>query len=109
MAENNKNTWLDTPDPQVFIKNSARFNDLMMMYRCTVREVRTKLEVLNDEFSVEYKRNPISFIKTRIKKPESIYKKALENKGIRNDELLEEQQMKDIMVECNKLVDLEAA
>ena len=47
----------------------------MMMYRCTVREVRTKLEVLNDEFSVEYKRNPISFIKTRIKKPESIYKK----------------------------------
>ena len=53
MAENNKNTWLDTPDPQVFIKNSARFNDLMMMYRCTVREVRTKLEVLNDEFSLE--------------------------------------------------------
>ena len=47
----------------------------MMMYRCTVREVRTKLEVLNDEFSVEYKRNPISFIKTRIKKPESILRK----------------------------------
>ena len=71
MAEKNANTWLDTPDPQVFIKNSARFNDLMMMYRCTVREVRTKLEVLNDEFSVEYKRNPIAFIKTRIKKPET--------------------------------------
>ena len=56
MAERNTNTWLDTPDPQVFIKNSAKFNDLMMMYRCTVREVRTKLEVLNDEFSLEYKR-----------------------------------------------------
>lgn len=67
MAKENTNTWLDTPDPRVFIKNSAKFNDLMMMYRCTVREVRTKLEVLNDEFSVEYKRNPISFIKTRIK------------------------------------------
>ena len=75
MAEKNANTWLDTPDPQVFIKNSARFNDLMMMYRCAIREVQTKLEVLDDEFSVEYKRNPISFIKTRIKKPESIYKK----------------------------------
>ena len=74
MAKEKTNTWLDTPDPRVFIKNSAKFNDLMMMYRCTVREVRTKLEVLNDEFSVEYKRNPISFIKTRIKKPESIYK-----------------------------------
>lgn len=67
--------WLDTADPQIFISNAAKFNDLMMMYRCTIREVKTKLEVLDDEFSVEYKRNPISFIKTRIKKPESIYRK----------------------------------
>ena len=47
----------------------------MMMYRCAIREVQTKLEVLNDEFSVENKRNPISFIKTRIKSPQSIYNK----------------------------------
>lgn len=67
--------WLDTSDPQKFINNTAKFNDLMMQYRCAIREVRTKLEVLNDEFSVEYQRNPISFIKTRIKKPESIYRK----------------------------------
>lgn len=58
-----------------FYQNAAKFNDLMMMYRCAIREVQTKLEVLDDEFSVEYKRNPISFIKTRIKKPESIYRK----------------------------------
>lgn len=76
MNEGEKNApWLDTPDPQRFIKNAAKFNDLMMMYRCAIREVQTKLEVLDDEFSVEYKRNPISFIKTRIKKPESIYRK----------------------------------
>ena len=67
--------WLDTSDPQKFINNTAKFNDLMMMYRCAIREVRTKLEVLDDEFSVENQRNPISFIKTRIKKPESIYRK----------------------------------
>ena len=30
---------------------------------------------MNDEFSVENNRNPISFIKTRIKKPNSIYDK----------------------------------
>ena len=36
---------------------------------------QTKLEVLDDEFSVENNRNPISFIKTRIKKPNSIYDK----------------------------------
>ena len=34
-----------------------------------------ELEVLDDEFSVENNRNPISFIKTRIKKPNSIYNK----------------------------------
>lgn len=75
MDEKNQEAWLETPDPQLFISNAAKFNDLMMMYRCAIREIRTKLEVLDDEFSVEYKRNPISFIKTRIKKPESIYRK----------------------------------
>ncbi|MDY4692838.1 MAG: GTP pyrophosphokinase family protein [Blautia sp.] len=75
MNNNNQETWLATPDPRLFVSNTAKFNELMMKYRCTVREVQTKLEVLNDEFSVEYQRNPISFIKTRIKSPESIYKK----------------------------------
>ena len=45
------------------------------MYRCAIREIQTKLEVLDDEFSVENNRNPISFIKTRIKQPNSIYDK----------------------------------
>lgn len=67
--------WLDTPDPEIFISNTQKFDDLMLLYRCAIREVQTKLEVLNDEFSVEYKRNPISFIKTRIKSPQSIYRK----------------------------------
>ena len=82
MAERNTNTWLDTPDPQVFIKNSAKFNDLMMMYRCTVREVRTKLEVLNDEFSLEYKRNPNTpSIKTRNQKSRKAFTKRLKKLG----------------------------
>ena len=78
--ENKPKKWLNTPDPEVFVSNAVKFNDLMMKYRCAIREVQTKLEVLNDEFSVEYKRNPISFIKTRIKSPQSIYKK-LEKMG----------------------------
>ena len=68
METRNTEHWLDTTDPQTFINNTAKFNDLMMMYRCVIREIKTKLEVLDDEFSVEYKRNPISSIKTRIKK-----------------------------------------
>ena len=49
------------------------------MYRCAIREIRTKLEVLDDEFSVNHKRNPISSIKSRIKPPESIYRKLKKN------------------------------
>ena len=36
---------------------------------------RQSQKTLDDEFSVENNRNPISFIKTRIKKPNSIYDK----------------------------------
>lgn len=79
MENKTEQQWLNTPDPQLFVKNAAKYNDLMMMYRCTIREIQTKLEVLNDEFSVEYKRNPISFIKTRIKSLESIYRKLKKN------------------------------
>lgn len=74
MDKKNSDLWLNS-DAQDFICNASKFNDLMMMYRCAIREIRTKFEVLDDEFSVEYKRNPISFIKSRIKKPESIYRK----------------------------------
>ena len=50
-----------------------------MMYSCAIREVKTKLEVLNDELSVRYNRNPIEFIKSRLKKPISILKKLEKN------------------------------
>ena len=51
------------------------YTQLMMMYNCAVREIRTKFEVLNDDLSVKNSRNPIEMIKTRIKKPDSIAEK----------------------------------
>lgn len=70
-----KSHWLNTINPEIFINNSKTFDNLMMMYRCAIRELQTKLEILDDEFSSKYNRNPIAFIKTRIKKPMSIYQK----------------------------------
>ena len=70
-----KKIWMEYSNPQQLFDDAEKFYNLMMMYRCAIREVQTKLEVLDDEFSVEYNRNPISFIKTRIKKPVSIYNK----------------------------------
>ena len=51
------------------------FEELLMMYTGAIREVRTKLEVLNDEFQIRSQRNPIRYINSRIKKPSSILEK----------------------------------
>ena len=48
---------------------------LMFLYNSALKEVRTKLEILNDEFIYVHKYNPIEYIKHRIKTPESIVKK----------------------------------
>ena len=69
------NNEMHVVSPELFLSNTQHFNALMMMYRSTIREIRTKLEVLDDEFSIKYNRNPISSIKTRIKNPSSIYEK----------------------------------
>ena len=57
------------------------FSKLMAYYRCAMMEVETKLNVLNQEFSLRYDRNPISSIRTRLKSPLSIRGK-LERRGL---------------------------
>ncbi len=66
---------------EYFRDEAAEFETMMMIYNCGVKEVKTKLQVLNDELSVMNKRNPIEFIKTRIKRPDSIVTK-LKKKGL---------------------------
>lgn len=48
---------------------------IMFLYQSALKEVGTKLEILNDEFHHVHKYNPIEHIKTRVKTPESIMKK----------------------------------
>lgn len=48
---------------------------IVFLYNAALKEVGTKLEILNDEFHHIHKYNPIEHIKTRIKTPESIVKK----------------------------------
>lgn len=57
------------------------FKKEMMSYKCAIRAVRTKLEVLNDELSMANQRNPIEFVKSRLKKPYSIAQK-LRRRGL---------------------------
>ena len=58
-----------------FFQNAKKFSDMLMMYQCAIREIRTKFEILNDDLSYRNNRNPIEMIKSRVKKPQSILEK----------------------------------
>ena len=59
---------------EIFEKIS-NLRELLLTYNSAIREVTTKLEILNDELSVRNRRNPIQFIKSRVKTPMSIVDK----------------------------------
>jgi putative GTP pyrophosphokinase len=56
------------------------WNEVLLIYRSALKEINTKLEILNDEFQHVHRYNPIEHIKSRIKTSESIVKK-LKKKG----------------------------
>lgn len=51
------------------------WQEVTLVYNAALRQIETKMEILNDEFQHIHQYNPIEHIKTRIKKPESIVKK----------------------------------
>ena len=55
--------------------------DMILASHCGIKEVRTKLEILSDEMQLQYSRNPIENIKSRIKSIESIVGK-LQRRGL---------------------------
>ncbi len=74
--------WLQLPLPKKEIKNwikayATPYKELMAYYRCAMMEVETKFRVLSEELSLEYDRNPIEAIKTRLKSVDSIADKLL--------------------------------
>ncbi|WP_099207951.1 GTP pyrophosphokinase [Urinicoccus timonensis] len=53
------------------------YKKLMSYYTCAIMEVETKFNVLSEELSMQYDRNPIESIRTRLKSPESIREKMI--------------------------------
>lgn len=58
-------------------KSLQPYKELMSYYRCAMMEVETKFNVLNEELSMQYDRNPIESIRTRLKSPDSIREKMI--------------------------------
>ena len=51
------------------------WTEVTFTYSAALKQVQTKMEILNDEFQHVHRYNPIEHIKARIKTPESIVKK----------------------------------
>ena len=66
---------------RLFAEQFTAYRELMAYYRCAMMEMETKFNVLNEELSLEYDRNPIETIKVRLKSPRSIGDK-MERKGL---------------------------
>ena len=74
---------------------TAPYRELMSYYRCAMMEVSTKFNVIDEELSLQYDRNPIEAIKTRLKSPESIMDK-LSRRGLPFSAESIEQNLNDI-------------
>lgn len=57
-----------------------QYLEMSHLYDAAIREIRTKLEILDREFSLLYSTNPIHHIDSRLKSPQSIVEK-LQRKG----------------------------
>ncbi|MCB6992062.1 GTP pyrophosphokinase family protein [bacterium 210820-DFI.6.37] len=88
------------------------FQDFVLLrntYHAAIREVSTKLEILDDEFQVRYDYNPIHHMECRLKSPKSLFEK-LERKGldIDLDSIYKITDMAGIRVICNYIDDVYA-
>lgn len=86
----------------------VKYQELLMRYTCAMKEIRTKFEVLNTEYNVRFRRNPIVSINTRLKQTASIVGK-LERLGVEFSPEAVEQYLNDVAgvrVICSYLDDV---
>ena len=60
---------------ELFVEEMYKFIELEHLYESAIREVKTKLEILDSEFRTKYAYNPIHHIEDRLKSPKSIFEK----------------------------------
>ena len=65
---------LELPDVQDVM---LEYRKIKLLYRSALKEIRTKLEILNDEFRLVHQYNPIEHIESRLKTDESITRKLM--------------------------------
>lgn len=68
-------TMVQEAVPLRYFKEIDDWETVIFLYNAALKEIGTKIDILNDEFLHRHKYNPIEHVKSRLKKPESIVKK----------------------------------
>ncbi|MBR1641537.1 MAG: GTP pyrophosphokinase family protein [Butyrivibrio sp.] len=55
------------------------WEEVNLLYNSALKQIQTKIEILNEEFQEVHRYNPIEHVKARVKVPESIVKKLKRN------------------------------
>ncbi len=55
------------------------WEEVNLLYNSALKQIQTKIEILNEEFQEVHRYNPIEHVKARVKTPESIVKKLKRN------------------------------
>lgn len=63
----------------IFYDEAEEWRNAVLLYDSALKEINTKLEILNNEFKLAHRYNPIEHITSRIKSGESIAKKMRHN------------------------------
>ena len=66
-------------DPDEILHTAMEFQQLLMFYESGIKQIKTKFEIIEDEFESTHSRNPISTITSRVKDPMSIVEKLQRN------------------------------
>jgi len=66
-------------DLPIFYDQKDEWSNALLLYDAALKEINTKLEILNNEFKLYHQYNPIEHITSRIKTPQSIAKKLRHN------------------------------
>ena len=66
--------FIDSAEGKKLIKEIKR---MVSIYNMALKEVKTKMEILNEDLASQTKYSPIEYVKTRLKTPESIIEKCI--------------------------------
>ena len=75
---------LDDLQCQRLLSENRRYQEVMLQYRCALKALESRLEILKEEFSLQHDRNPIESMKSRLKSPSSIMNK-MQKRGLSLD------------------------